>query len=336
MEKAKLSEEQVFKASVALLKYIKMRRKAEEAKTDSELLFEEEIPINLYFIIHRECEGPRAQRKFRHHIKKKIKIPHSIWLEKDICLIAGYTEADKERAIKMLEEIPVPQVKKVIHAGELSDKFCQHKDRKTLCHAYDLFVTEHRLIPNITHLLGGEFFERVKQPVSIRLGGKFQYPLMKLLYCTFAVRPIGNQMCVKMGTDAFTAQQITDNVMASYHQIVKFIPDGWCRIRKIGISMPKAPLFIIYQALFKVKYVEPMVKQRPAEKTKEETQITGDDDQVAKQNKDDDKKEVKHSKGEDKMETESTEENKTKPAEEDVEMVSKSGEEDSTMKIGSD
>jgi len=266
--------------------------------------------------------------------------------EKDVCIIAGHKDEDKERVKKMLEETPVPQVKKVISSKDLREVFCQYKDKRTLCDAYDLFVCEQQILGTITHDLGRYFFKKLKQPVTCNLRMNFQRRLTKMLNSSFGMRPRGSQMSVKMGTDEFTAQQITDNVMAGISGCVRLIPDGWGRIRKIGLKTMKSPYMTIYHALLpdepKDKKTqntgddESMEKQGNAEKTNGKNQTKEGDKQETKPSIDEDKQEAKESKEEDKMETESREEKISKPAEEDVEMVSKSGEEDNKMKTGSD
>jgi len=344
-----LNEQQVLKAAIAMLKFVEKQKEDAQKADDQEQLFEEVENIYLYFTIYRKTEGPMRRAKFRSNIVKKIPIKHSMMLDKEICLIAGLTDNDKKRAIQMLEEIPVPQVKRVLHAKELRERFCQHKDKKALCDAYDFFIAEDRIIPTIVHDLGRYFFDRRKQPYGMRLRGAFQKRIMKLLYCTFLLKPKGGQMSVKIGTDKFTAQQITDNVMMGIEEIVvKYIPGGWGMVKKIGLKTLKSPYLVIYQALLpeqkgpkkkkkkskkknskSTANDETMTTQSIPESTEKETEIKGENKQKAMQPKEEDKM----------MDTESREEDKTKTVQsigEDKKMASESVEEDNKMKTGSD
>lgn len=249
MKTTRLIEEQVLKAATAILAYTKReRQKAEEADDRAQLFYDDEI-IHLNLTIYRDNEGPLARRKLRNNKLHKIEIKHPIMMDKDICIIAGYTEEHKQGVIKKLQETPVSQVKRVISAHELREKFCQIKDKRALCEAYDFFMADSAIIPTITHDLGKHFFLRNKQPFALKMHGAFQKRIMKALHCTFALKPKKTQMSVKIATDSFTAQQITDNVMMAVDKVVKLIPKGWLGVKTVGLKTVPSPILVVYRAL---------------------------------------------------------------------------------------
>merc|ERR1719246_180878 len=111
----------------------------------------------------------------------KIRLPHTpLPQSRDVCLIVKDLEkgikADHEATVQhfqsLLADKGIDQITQVISLRELKVEYKQFEAKTQLCHRFDLFLADARIIRLLPQFLGKPFYKRKKLPLQIDLNSK--------------------------------------------------------------------------------------------------------------------------------------------------------------------
>jgi len=251
------------KAVGALLKH--------HTKTNEDInnLLGNESPIHLTFNLNRVPDRTLVSSR-----PIRIEIPHALYqLNKDgggddddnnndmqidtnnealeeveVCLIVK--DESKEWILSLIEKFPkqMSYIKKVITLTALRKKYKQYKDRRELCHTYDIFMADDRILPMVGKAIGKQFFHEKKQPIPIKLTRKEALPFVieKCLRSTFMWISAGTCIAIKAGTTSMPTEHIQKNIQSILNNAVKNIPRKWSNISAISIKTSQSVALPIY------------------------------------------------------------------------------------------
>ncbi|EEA22485.1 proteasome-interacting protein cic1 [Talaromyces marneffei ATCC 18224] len=175
-----LDDNQVLRASSALLRHIKSEQKdQEEASTKKTLIGDDDD--------ESDAEGSPSTSELvwlvittkKHVVDKnrlkpsKISIPNSLNKSSslNICLIT----ADPQRSVKDIIADPAfpselsSRITKVIGLTKLRDRYKSFESRRQLLSEHDVFLADDRIIMRLVETLGKVFYQSSKRPIPIRI-----------------------------------------------------------------------------------------------------------------------------------------------------------------------
>ncbi|KAA8646952.1 hypothetical protein EYZ11_012238 [Aspergillus tanneri] len=271
-----LDNNQVVRASSALLRHIKSKQEEKEKTAAKKTLIgdndddsdEENTPL------HNEAIWLVLTTK-KHVVDKnrlkpgKISIPHSLNSSSSlsVCLIT----ADPQRAVKnIVADSSFPQhlssrIDKVIGFSKLKSKYQSFESRRQLLSEHDVFLADDRIIMRLVNTLGKIFYKSSKRPIPIRIAeiekvdGKkvkkdpkkkskdedsaFASPAIvakeieKALNCAAVHLAPATTAAIRIGNSKFTEQQLAENVEAVVKGLAdKFITKGWRNIKALHVK----------------------------------------------------------------------------------------------------
>jgi len=146
---------------------------------------------------------------------KRIALAHSLHDEmtSDICLI---TKDPQEEYEELALKKNLPGRITVMSVSTLRSDFKPFEAKRKLCHSYDLFLADDRVLDVLPRLLGKAFFVAKKQPVPVKIsskGGDWAAQVVKARDATYLHLGRGPCSALKVGTTDFSADQVVDNVM---------------------------------------------------------------------------------------------------------------------------
>ncbi|WEW57136.1 proteasome-interacting protein cic1 [Emydomyces testavorans] len=175
-----LNNEQVLRASTALLRHIESeeKKKAEESTvkqlpvddgsdSENEERFGDEVPIWLILTTKKHIVDKNRLKP------RKIIVPHSLNTSSslNICLIT----ADPQRAAKdVIADDTFPnslssRITKVIGFTKLKERYKSFESRRKLLSEHDVFLADERIILRLIPALGKIFFKSTKRPIPVRI-----------------------------------------------------------------------------------------------------------------------------------------------------------------------
>lgn len=139
-------------------------------------------PIFISFTTYDMIIEPQVRPLF-------IKVPNSIYLDKDICVIVKDPHESWKEAFKSAN---IPQIKKIIGLKKLKTRYREYKNRRELCDSYDLFICDKAIVPSMPSALGKYFIEKKKLPIAYKFD-KLKLPeiINKLLSYVYFRRSAG-------------------------------------------------------------------------------------------------------------------------------------------------
>ncbi|EER25412.1 ribosome biogenesis protein UTP30 [Coccidioides immitis RS] len=175
-----LNNEQVIRASTALLRHIKSeeKKKAEESTvkklpidgdsdSEGEEVSGEDVPVWLILTTKKHIVDKNRLKP------GKIPVPHSLNTSSslNICLIT----ADPQRAVKdVIADEAFPKslssrITKVIGLTKLKERYKSFESRRMLLSEHDVFLADDRIILRLIKTLGKTFFKSNKRPIPVRI-----------------------------------------------------------------------------------------------------------------------------------------------------------------------
>ncbi|PGH15396.1 hypothetical protein AJ80_05580 [Polytolypa hystricis UAMH7299] len=178
-----LSNDQVLKASSALLRHIKAEEKQKAEQSDKKNLLAasdddegsdaegasrgEDVPVWLILTTKKHIVDKNRLKP------SKIQVPHSLNTSPalNICLIT----ADPQRAVKDVVADPAfpkslsSRITKVIGFSKLKAKYQSFESRRQLLGEHDIFLADDRIITRLVDALGKIFYKSTKRPIPIRI-----------------------------------------------------------------------------------------------------------------------------------------------------------------------
>ncbi|XP_014667926.1 PREDICTED: ribosomal L1 domain-containing protein 1-like [Priapulus caudatus] len=244
-----LSESQVKKAVEALLKFLN-GKSTDSTEGQQNVLLNTFTPIQLQFVLKKI---PTAIK----HKCIKMKIPHPLYTDQTgVCLIVSDKERNKnddheefsQQYKDKLVAGGVEHVTEVIPFKQLLTEFRTFESRRKLCHSFDVFLADRKLISQLPHNLGKEFFNTKKMPHPVNLDvANFKGEIYKALnktYCTMS----GSGSCSTfvVGHCGQSVTDVVENVVACVEKLRIVVPGGWSNVRSMNIKTHKSPALPFY------------------------------------------------------------------------------------------
>ncbi|KAK2804375.1 hypothetical protein FQN50_006668 [Emmonsiellopsis sp. PD_5] len=176
-----LNNDQVVRASSALLKHIKAEEKQKaETSTKKNLLADNDDDEDASDVEDSAATPVWLVLTTKKHIVDKnrlkpgkIAVPHSLNTSPSltICLIT----ADPQRAVKdAITDLAFPtslssRITKVIGFSKLKTKYQSFESRRRLLSEHDIFLADDRIIMRLVDALGKIFYKSSKRPIPIRI-----------------------------------------------------------------------------------------------------------------------------------------------------------------------
>lgn len=209
----------------------------------------------------------------------KIRLPHTpLPQSRDVCLIVKDLEkgikSDHEATVQhfqsLLADKGIDQITQVISLRELKVEYKQFEAKTQLCHRFDLFLADARIIRLLPQFLGKPFYKRKKLPIQIDLNSKdLKAEVDKaLMTSTLPLKHTGSCSSVSVGYSTLTKEQLVDNTLAVLKAVVEKFPGGWANVRSVYVksqSTPSLPLYVTLRSsndLGKVESSVPHVGKR--------------------------------------------------------------------------
>jgi len=187
----------------------------------------------------------------------KIRLPHSpLSSNNDVCLFVKDLEkglkVDHEGTVNhfnsLLVDKGVKHVTQVISLRELKVEYKQFEAKTQLCHRFDTFLADSRIIRFLPQFLGKAFYKRKKLPIQVNLQAKDLAKEVENCINT-AVLPLRNAgSCsrVVIGTSTHNENELVENIKTVVRSLEDKYPGGWVNIRSIHINAGSSslPLYV--------------------------------------------------------------------------------------------
>merc|ERR1719186_1598945 len=209
----------------------------------------------------------------------KIRLPHTpMPPSRDVCLIVKDLEKgikpDHEATVEhfqsLLADKGINQITQVISLRELKVEYKQYEAKTQLCHRFDLFLADARIIRLLPQFLGKPFYKRKKLPIQVDLNCKDLKGEMDraLNTVTLPLKHTGSCSSVSVGYSSLSKEQLLENTLAVLKTVVDKYPGGWPNVRSVYVksqSTPSLPLYVTLRSandLGKVESSLPKVTKR--------------------------------------------------------------------------
>jgi len=255
----KLQPNQIDEAVTAFAKLVELTS-AEEA--DKSLFSSEGQKVSL------QVSGIKLPRDSECQVLN-IKLPHSpLPPGKDVCLFVKDLEkglkVDHEDTVNhftsMLADKGVVGVTQVISLRELKVEYKQFEAKTQLCHRFDQFLADDRIIRLLPPFLGKAFYKRKKLPVKINLKAKdLSAEFARCLNTAqLPIKNTGSCSRVVVGLTSHTTSQLMENTRAVVDKLVEKYPGGWVNVRSIHINSGSTslPLYVSFRSTAEVGLVK--------------------------------------------------------------------------------
>ncbi|KAJ3287160.1 hypothetical protein HK104_008732 [Borealophlyctis nickersoniae] len=235
-----LDEQQVAKASKALIAFHANKEKAAEAAKPELGDAPAEETVELVVTTKKMPDKMRAK-------PQRIPIRHSLLDES--CEVCLFTK-DPQRTYKdLLQSKGVTRVARVMGVSKLKAKFKPYEAKRQLLGSYDLFLADERVLPVLPPLLGKSFFERKRHPAPVDMTkGNLSAEIDQAINSTYLHFNKGVCNVIKVGKTSFTPDQVTENVMAAMPVIARKIPQKWKNILSIHLKTSTSAALPLYLA----------------------------------------------------------------------------------------
>ncbi|OMJ09485.1 putative ribosome biogenesis protein, partial [Smittium culicis] len=215
MSQLAINQDQVLKASSALLEYL--AKKASNKSEKADLLGDDEAETVRLLLTTKNIS---LKNNFK---PARIPLKSSIYNEEtSVCLI---TKDPSKAYDDRVKKSGISFVHKVIDVQDLKSTYLPFEARRNLRDSYQLFMVDDRIAPKMPKLLGNKFFERKKQPVNVDLTkSDIKRELTKALNSTYLYPSTGSNLSIKIGSSDFTPEQLCENIINALPHITEKIP----------------------------------------------------------------------------------------------------------------
>ncbi|KAJ9653195.1 proteasome-interacting protein cic1 [Neophaeococcomyces mojaviensis] len=272
----KIDPEQTLRASQALLRHVKAevqriqdqggkRNLLAKDESDDDHDEEDAQPIWLNITTKTYTEDKIRLKP------SKIPVPHSLNRNENstICLIT----TDPQRAIKnVVADSAFPaslatRITRIIGFSKLIARYKSFEQRRQLLSEHDVFLADERIVGRLPKVLGKVFYKgTAKRPIPVSLAPKAESgdkpnkgsnakvskdvkqasvgsphhvakEVEKALTCVPVSLSPGHNIAIRVALDAFTAEQIRENVAAVANGVIdRLVVNGWRNVKSIHIK----------------------------------------------------------------------------------------------------
>ena len=232
----------VAKAVKSLLDF-EIKRK--EEKDQISLIGEFAKPVLVQFQL-RSTIGKPVIRPIR------IPVPNTLFSHTDeghnIC--AFIRSEDKEEIEAAIKAQDVEGISRVITINEVRKLYGPYKDRKKLLSEHTHFVCDSRVMNQLFNLLGNVFSARNNYPVPLDYVNSSKFGKAIALFKDSTYMHLnGQNITIRFGHTAMSANAITKNVLSGVEFAVAKIPHQWGAIHSIHLKSSDSASLPIYSKL---------------------------------------------------------------------------------------
>ena len=164
------------------------------------------------------------------------------------------TKLDGTRAAKMArrsesmreagsngDDLTIEGIHKVLAMSKLRTSYKQFKDRRELRDRFDDFYCDDRVVPMLGKLLGKSFFDRKRQPISVRVTRgpeSLRQQLRKADSCARFVLKEGTCAALVCATTDLDEKDIVENAVAACDGLVNCVPKKWRNVQSVVLKLP--------------------------------------------------------------------------------------------------
>lgn len=168
-------------------------------------------------------------------------------------------KVDHEDTIHHFEDLlrkhNVQGVTQIISLRELKVEYKQYEAKLQLCHKFDKFLADARIIRLLPQFLGKHFYSRKKIPVQVNLSAKdLAAEVAKgLKMTTLALSNTGSTSMVSVGVSSLSSDSLVDNIMTVLDSLDSKYPGGWGNVRSVHLAAGAHTSLPLYVSLKSVK-----------------------------------------------------------------------------------
>ncbi|PVD39400.1 hypothetical protein C0Q70_02030 [Pomacea canaliculata] len=216
---------------------------------------------------------------------KKIPKRHSTTLKLEVCLFVKDLERrdrEYEKTVQHFKDFLKSRdinVSAIVPLKALKLEYKSFEAKRNLANMYDLFLADARIIRLLPPYLGKAFYGRKRQPVQVRLDAND----LKAEFDS----AISNSRCLLHGRGSagtatvanrgMSAEEITQNILASAEQLAAVLPGGVSNVRSMHIKTRDSLAIPIYLSLDSPNDVtlEEQAEQKELVEAEEVTTVQG-------------------------------------------------------------
>jgi len=198
----------------------------------------------------------------------KFRLPHSHTPDtRDVCLIVKDMEKgirpDHENTVRhyenLLAEKGVKGITKVMALRELKVEYKTFESKTALCHLYDQFLADDRIIRFLPQFLGKAFYKRKKFPVQVSLTtSNLAKEISRALHTvTLPLKNAGSSSAVTFGLSSMADVHLKENLVSLVRALESKYPGGWVNVRSMHLlsSNCSLPLYMTMRGTHEVGMV---------------------------------------------------------------------------------
>lgn len=198
----------------------------------------------------------------------KLRLPHPHTPEsRDVCLIVKDMEKgirpDHENTVRhyenLLAEKGVQGITKVMALRELKVEYKTFESKTALCHLYDHFLADDRIIRFLPQFLGKAFYKRKKYPLQVSLTvPNLAKEISRALHTvTLPLKHAGPSSTVTLGLSTTSDLHLKENLTSVVRALETKYPGGWVNVRSMHLlsSNCSLPLYMTMRATHEVGMV---------------------------------------------------------------------------------
>merc|ERR1712156_130950 len=153
------------------------------------------------------------------------------------------------------------------------------ESKTALCHLYDHFLVDARIIRPVPKFLGKPFYKRKKFPVQVKLDAKDLSKEVEraLKVSCLALAHTGTSSCVTIGLTSMPEGQLCSNLVAAVRLLETKYPGGWANIRALHLlcGTDSLPFYVTLRATKEVGLVRGLKRKNKGLVTDELSTVVG-------------------------------------------------------------
>ena len=149
-----------------------------------------------------------------------------------------------------------------------------HRDR------FDDFYCDDRVVPMLGKLLGKSFFDRKRQPISVRVTrgpDSLREQLRKADSCARFVLKEGTCAALVCATTDLNEKEIVENAVAACDGLVACVPKKWKNVQSVVLKLPDSASLPVFTGA-----LEPIKRKAPSDDAPAKTKKARKEPEVVK------------------------------------------------------
>lgn len=181
----------------------------------------------------------------------RLEIPHPFRRASEENLSVCILTKDPQKQFKaLINPLGIQSVSKIIGISKLRAKYKPFEAKRLLCGSFDLFLADSSILPMLPKVLGGKFFDKKKQPVSVNLKQsdpeKLKKELVGAIEATFFFKTGASGTSICVGDCSQSDSELSANIVAVIKQLGKKLSNGLRNIQSISVKTSDSASLPIY------------------------------------------------------------------------------------------